>query len=720
MKDKSLAESEAAKLTTAATLKRREFLKLMGGGIFVFFTAGSPWDILEAQQRRGGRDYPSDFNAYLRIAEDGKVTGYAGKAELGQGVNTSLAQIVAEELDIPLDAVDMVMGDTALCPWDMGTFGSRTIKYFGPPLRQAAAEARAVLIHLASERLRLPTDRLAAEEGAVFEKSNPQNRVTYGALAQGKVIERHLEPKPPPKPIGEHTVAGKPAGRKDSALKVSGKARYAGDIQITGLRYARILRPPAHGAKLRTADLSAAEKTDGAEVIRDGDLIAVLGNSFDEADAALAKIKAEWNIPESTLDEESIYEHLVRVAPPGNVIEEKGSLEEGRNSASKIFEETYLTPYVAHSPLEPHTAAVKVEDGRATVWASTQRPFGVQDEVARTLAIPTENVRVITPFVGGGFGGKNRNLQAVEAARLAKLAGRPVQVTWSRAEEFFFDTFQPAAVVKIASGLDAADRIVLWDYAVFFGGERTSQPFYDIPHYRILSRGGWTRGAEEAHPFEVGAWRAPGSNTNTFARESHMDVMAAKSGFDPVEFRLANLKDDRMKRVIETCAERFGWKPAKLPSGRGIGVSCVNYLGTYVTTMAEVAVDTGSGKVRVRRVVCAQDMGEVINPEGARAQMEGCITMGLGYCLSEELHFRGGAIKDLNFDTYEIPRFSWLPKIETVLVDNPGMAAQGGGEPPIVNMGAVVANAVFDATGARLFRLPMTAVRLKEALKKGQ
>jgi nicotinate dehydrogenase subunit B len=720
MTNKRRSESDPAKLTTPATLDRRKFLKLAGGGIFIFFTAGSPWELLEAQQRGAGRDYPADFNAYLRIAADGRVTGFAGKTELGQGVSTSLAQIVAEELDISLDSVDMVMGDTALCPWDMGTFGSRTIKYFGPPLRQAAAEARAVLIQLASERLRLPSDRLATRDGAVIEKGNPRNGVTYGALAEGKIIERHLDPKPPPKSVGEHSVAGKPAGRKDAALKVSGKAQYAGDIQVPGTRCARILRSPAHGAKLQTVDFSAAEKTDGVQVIRDGDLIAVLHDSFDQADAALAMIKAEWDVPESALNEETIYEHLVQVAPTGNVIEEKGSLEEGKKSASKIYEETYLTPYVAHAPVETHTAIVKVEGGNATVWASTQRPFGVQDEVARTLGIAGENVRVITPFVGGGFGGKNRNLQAVEAARLAKLAGCPVQVAWSRAEEFFFDTFQPAAVVKIVSGLDAAGRIVLWDYVIFFGGERTSQPFYDIPHYRILSRGGWTRSASGAHPFEVGAWRAPGSNTNTFARESHLDVMAAKAGRDPVEFRLSNLKDERMRKVVEACADRFGWKPAKPPSGRGVGVSCVNYLGTYVTTMAEVAVDQGSGKARVQRVVCAQDMGEVINPDGARAQMEGCITMGLGYCLSEEVHFRGGAVQDLNFDTYEIPRFSWLPKIETILVDNPGMEAQGGGEPPIVNMGAVVANAVFDATGARLFRLPITSARLKEALKAAQ
>jgi CO/xanthine dehydrogenase Mo-binding subunit len=305
------------------------------------------------------------------------------------------------------------------------------------------------------------------------------------------------------------------------------------------------------------------------------------------------------------------------------------------------------------------------------------------------LGLPLANVRVITPYVGGGFGGKNRNRQAVEAARLARLAGAPVQVAWSREEEFFYDTFQPAAVVKIISGLDGSNRLVLWDYVVFFGGERTSQPFYSIPHYRILSRGGWTRAAEGAHPFEVGAWRAPGSNTNTFARESHMDIMAARIGMDPVEFRLINLTDERMKRVLLAAAKKFGWSPAKAPSGRGFGVSCVNYLGTYVVTMAEVEADKKSGVVGVKRVVCAQDMGQVINPDGARSQMEGCITMGLGYCLSEEIHFKGGDIRDRNFDTYEIPRFSWLPKIETVLIDNPDFPAQGGGEPPIVNMGAV-------------------------------
>ena len=696
-------------------MKRREFMKLAGGGVFVFFTVGEPWERLEAQQRPGGREYPSDFNAYLRIAEDGKVTGYAGKAELGQGVQTSLAQILAEELDVPLDRVDMVMGDTALCPWDMGTFGSRSIKYFGPAIRQAAAEARAVLVELAAEQLKIPAAQLSTKDGFVQEMANPKNRISYGDLTKGKMIERHIEPKPPVKPPANYTIVGRPADCKDALLKATGKAQYAGDIRLSGMLYARILRPPVHGAKLKSIDLSEAKKAEGARIIEDGDLIAVLHSSSDLAEAALAKIKADWQVPEAAVDEETIYEHLLKVAPAGDVIEEKGSLEEGRKLAASVFEESYLGPYVAHAPMEPHTAAAKIEGGSATVWASTQRPFGLQEEVAQAIGLPAEKVRVITPFVGGGFGGKNSGRQAVEAARLAKLAGAPVQVAWNRSEEFFYDTFQPASVVRIVSGLDAANRLVLWDYDIFFAGERTSQPFYDIPHYRILSRGGWGRGGAGVHPFAVGAWRAPGSNTNTFARESHMDVMAAKAGLDPVEFRMMNLKDERMKRVLAAAADTFGWKPAKAPSGRGVGVACVNYLNTYVVTMAEVGVEK-SGAVKVKRVVCAQDMGRVINPDGAKAQIEGCLTMGLGYCLREEIHFRGGDIRDRNFDTYEIPRFSWLPEIETILVDNPALEPQGGGEPPIVNMGAVVANAVFDAMGARIKRLPITPGRLKTTL----
>ncbi len=695
---------------------RREFLGSLGGGILISFTVGHGWEHAEAQQRGLGREAPSDFNAYLRIGGDGKVTCFTGKVELGQGIQTSLAQIAAEELDLSLDSVDVVAGDTALCPWDMGTFGSRTIKYFGPALRRAASEARAVLIELAAEHLNVPTQRLGTGRGVVFEKGDPKNQVSYGTLSKGKVIERRVQtstlPSRPPT-----TGSGEAATRKDALRKATGTAQYAGDVRQPGMLYARILRPPVHGATLRRADLSGAEDVPGARIVRDGDLIAVLHHSFDQAEAALSRVKAEYDLPATGPDDRSIHAHLLASAPPGHVVEEKGEVADGERLAATLVEGTYFTPYVAHAPMEPHTALAMIEKDRATVWASTQRPFGAQDEVAQAVGLPREKVRVIAPFVGGGFGGKTRNRQIVEAARLAKAAGRPVQVAWSRAEEFFYDTFQPASVVRIRAGLDAAGKLVLWDYVVYFAGERASQPFYRIPHYRIVARGHWGGGGGAAHPFEVGAWRAPGSNTNTFARESHMDVLAARAGADPLEFRLANLDDTRMKRVLLTAADRFNWKSAKAPSGRGVGLSCANYLGTYVAAMAEVDVERKTGAVRVKRVVCAQDMGQVIDPDGATAQIEGCLVMGLGYALSEEIHFTGGRIRDLSFHTYAIPRFSWTPRVEAVLVENPGLPAQGGGEPPIVNVGAVVANAIYDATGARLSRLPMTPARVLEGVK---
>jgi nicotinate dehydrogenase subunit B len=700
-------------------VSRRDFMKLMGGGVLVCVSIPDAFLFQEVQGRRFRAREPEDFNAYLHIAEDGQVSCLTGKIEMGQGVVTSLAQMLAEELDVPLKSVKMVMGDTDLCPWDMGTFGSRTTKFFGPLLRKAAAEAREVLIQLAADRLNLPQNRLKPQEGFVVDKNDPDTRVSYAALTEGKKIERHIEGNPTYKPMSEYTICGKPLDRRDALVKVTGKAEYAGDIRLPDMLYARILRPPAHGAKLKNVDVSAAAKMKDVKVIQEEDLVAVLHPTPDGAAKALSMIKAEYSPSPDRLDNQNIFEYLEKNAPEPEVVDSKGDLDRGKKLASSTFEATYLNKYLAHSPMEPHTALAKVEGGKATVWPSTQRPFGDKDEVAGAIGIPAEDVRVTSPFVGGGFGGKTRNQQAVEAARLSKSAGRPVQVGWTREEELFYDTYQPAAIIKIASGIDGRGNIVFWDYTIFYAGERTSQVFYDIPDHRVLMRGSWGgRGGGRAHPFMVGAWRAPGSNTNTYARESHIDIMAAKAGKDPLTFRLMNLSgNQRMQRVLEAVSGKFGKKFEKAPSGRGYGVSCVDYLGTYVATMAEVEVDKSSGKIQVKRVVIAQDMGEVINPEGAKIQMEGCVTMGLGYTLSEEIRFRDGAILDKNFDTYKIPRFSWVPKIETVLVHNPSLAPQGCGEPGICNMGAVISNAVFDAVGARIFELPMTPERVKKAIE---
>jgi len=718
MKEFEYWENDAAEMDAA--MDRRRFLKTAGAGIFLFFNVK---DIPALMQEGTGRPViqggPSDFNAYLKIGEDGRVACYTGKIEMGQGIVTSLAQMLAEELDVSIDDVDMVMGDTDLCPFDRGTWGSLSTRAFGPSLRTAGAEARRVLMEMAAERLSVPVEQLATEAGAVFQRSDTSHRVTYASLARGKKIERQLKDPVVVKKPSEFRIMAKPLTRRDALEKVTGKAKYAGDIHVPGMLYARILRPPAHDAKLVSVDVSGAETVKGARVVRDGDLVAVLHEYPDVAQAALEKIKAAYDTPAPTVDDRSIYDHLLKAAPAGKVVAGGGDLKAGEKASSSVFEKKYLNAYVAHAPIEPHTAVVSIEGKKATVWASTQAPFGAREEVAQALGFRTQDVRVITPFVGGGFGGKARHLQVVEAARLARLAGAPVQVAWTRNEEFFYDSFRPAAIVTIRSGIGTGGEVTFWDYGVYFAGERGAEHFYRFPNHRTTAYNSGWEGATGSHPFATGAWRAPGNNTNTFARESQMDIMAAKAGADPVEFRLRHLSDAKMKRVLQTAAEKFGWQQAKGPSGRGLGVALGIDAGTYVAAMAEIGLDRTTGNVNVKRVLAVQDMGLVVNPAGATLQMEGCITMGLGYALREGLHFSGGAIKDVNFDTYEIPRFSWLPKIATHLIDDQDAPPQGGGEPVIVTMGAVIANAIFDAVGARILELPMTPDVVKAALKQG-
>jgi nicotinate dehydrogenase subunit B len=695
-------------------LNRRDFIKITGAGLFVFFTVG---DIDVLAQRGGfGSDYPEDFNAYLRIGEDGRVTCFSGKIEMGQGVITSLAQMLAEELDVALTSVDMVMGDTALCPFDFATVGSRSTKFFGPPLRKAAAEARAVLIQLAAESLNMNADRLYTENGIIRDRENSGMKIPYGQIAKGKRIERHLKKDEVSiKHYTKHKISGKATLRTDSLEKVTGKARFAGDMILPGMLYAKILRPPAHNARLTKVDVSAAKEIKDVTIVEEKDLIAALHEIPEQAEKAFDQIKAAYEIPETDLHNKNIFEYLEKSAPNGQMVTQKGDVDDGRKQAVVSIESKFLNHYVAHAPVETHTAVVAIEKDGVKVWASTQAPFRVQTSVAQAIGFPPEKVRVLPAHVGGGFGGKTPHLQAVEAARLAKLTGRPVQVAWTRKEEFFNDTFRPAAIVKAESGLDKEGKINYWNFEILLAGTRSSEPIYDIPHQRVYARGGGF-GQEPIHPFSTGAWRGPGSNTNVFAMESQTDIMAQAAGIDPLSFRLKNLADERMRRVLKAAADKFGHSFTKGPSGEGVGITCTDYLGTYVATMAKVKVDRENGHVQVEKMVCAQDMGEIINPQGAILQIEGGITMAISAALSEEVEFKGGAILTENFDSYEITRFSAAPQIDVVLVENNDMAPQGCGEPACTTVGAALANAVCDAIGARLYELPMTPGRIKKAM----
>ena len=720
------ATSRSATTGGPASPERRRFLQSLGAGLIIGVTLNTALlrgaDAEEAATKGpspGRPSLPKDFNAFLHIAEDGRVTCYTGKVEMGQGIVTSLVQMMADELEVPYESVDIVAGDTDLCPWDAGTWGSMTTRFFGPPLRAAAAEARAVLVLLAAEHLGVAPDQLVARAGAVHVRGDETRHVAYGALTQGRRIERHLEVKPDLKDVASFKIVGTPRLRRDARDKVTGRARYTGDIRVPGMLYARVVRPPVHGAQLRSLDLARARAAAGVRVIEERGLIAVLHATPDGAEKALGLIKAQWDLPPaSTLTPDTIHDHLDRTFTKSRVVASDGDLATGRSAAAKTIETTFLDGYVAHVCMETHAALAQIEDGKATVWVSTQNPFGARDQIAGAIGFPPANVRVITPYLGGGFGGKTSNTQAMEAARLAKAAGAPVQIMRTREEEFFQDTFRPAAKVKIAAGVDARGAMTFWDYEVVAAGERGSPQFYSVPNHRTVARpAGWT-GPDGTHPFATGAWRAPSNNTNTFARESQIDILAAAAGMNPVEFRLRNLTDPRMLRTLKAAADAWGWKPAPAPSGRGLGVACGADAGTYVAAIADVEVDRGTGAVKVKRVLVAQDMGVVVNPQGATIQLEGCVIMGLGYALSEEIRFKGGDILDTNFNSYAIPRFSGIPKIEAVFLDHNDLPPQGGGEPAIILMGGLLANAIHDACGARLLRMPMTPARVRAAMPK--
>ena len=704
-------------MSTALTVGRREFLQATGSGILVLLADA----VLPGAAAQPAANYPLDPNAYLLVGADGRVTVYSGKIEMGQGVMTSQAQMAADELGVDLAVIDIVLGDTDRCPPDMGTFGSLTTRMFGPALRAGAAKARSILLGLASQQLGAAIDELVVAHGVVSVRTDPSRHASYGELARG----RRLEPSPAPTPallsVGDFGLMGQSPVRLDGHDKVTGAARYTADLRLPGMLYARIVRPPVHGATLQSVDTSAAAAIPGVRVVRRDDLVAVLHADPDVAATALARISAQWHLPPpSLLDADSIYAHLRDAAPAPRDVLVRGRIDPSPDARGARLGSTFHKGYVAHAPIEPHAALADVRADSATVWASTQTPFPTRDRIAAALGMEASSVRVIVPYVGGGFGGKSADRQAVEAARLSQQCAAPVQVAWTREEEFFYDTYDPACVVQVTSSLDATGRIDSWDYAVTAAGERGAIPPYEFTNLRVRAAGGTRYGPAVAgdplHPFATGPWRGPGANMNVYAIESQMNRMAALAGADPVEFRLRHARDPRVLAVLKAAAQAFGWQSAPCPSGRGVGVAVSIDAGTVVATMAQVRVDPRSGRIDVERIVCAQDMGVVVNPNGARMQIEGGLMMGLGYTLAEEQHFNGGDIHDRNFDRYPLPTFSWAPRIETVLVRNDALAPQGGGEPATTTTGAVIAGAVFDAIGVPIYRLPMTPARVLQAL----
>ena len=694
-------------------LTRRQLFRLLGGGIVVFFLE----ETLPAQESGpsadgrpgGGREMPEEISAWLHVGEDGGVTVFTGKVEIGQNIRTSLAQVVAEELRVSPQNIRMVMGDTDLTPFDMGTFGSRTTPTMAPQLRKVAAAARQVLIDLAAEKWKVDRGSLAAADGMVTH-AETQRSLGYGQLSGGKEITKAVSDSAATTPAEQWKVCGKSLPKVQGREMVTGKHKFPSDIKLPGMLRGKVLRPPAFGAKLISVDLEKAKGIAGVTAVHDGDFVGVAAPSEQTAEHALAAIHAEWKAtPQPSALE--LFEYLKSHPAQGenrrgsspHVV---GSMEVGLAAADKKLAQTYTIAFIAHTPLEPRAAVAQWKGDKLTVWTGTQRPFGVRGELAEAFRISEDRVRVLMPDMGSGYGGKHTGETAIEAARLAREAGKPVKVVWTREEEFTWAYFRPAGVIEVRSGARRDGSITAWEFHNTNSGGAGIRTMYEIPNQHIEFH------AVES-PLRQGSYRALAAPANHFARESHMDELALSLGMDPLEFRLKNLKDSRLRAALETAAKKFGWGKTKPKAGRGFGLACGFDKGGYVAACAEVAVDRGSGEVKIERVTEAFECGAILNPKHLENQIEGGIVMAIGGALFEKIDFENGKILNAHLSRYRVPRFSDLPKIEIVTIDRKDLPSAGAGETPLVCLAPAVGNAIFNATGVRLRSLPLAPDGLK-------
>ena len=679
---------------------RRDFFKLLGAGLLV----GTASIHVSTQESGAGRrsrpEMPENLDSWLHIGENGQVTVFTGKVEVGQNVRTSLAQQVAEELRVPLASVQMVMGDTELTPYDMGTFGSRTTPQMGMQLRKAAASARATLVKMAAERWQVPESDLLAQDGRVREAKSGR-AISYAELTQGQRLTKTIFEQPPVTGPEHWKIAGQPMSKINGRDFVTGAHKYTSDISLDGMLHGRVVRPSAFHAKLASCDTAQAGKIPGVTAVRDGDFLGVVAPDKITAERALAATRVQWDAPPQPSERELFSYLKTHTSEPEESERDQhvaGSVEQARPQAAKALRQTYTVAYIAHTPLEPRAAAAEWKDGKLTVWTGTQRPFAVRDELMSAFHIPRDSVRVIVPDTGSAYGGKHTGEVAVEAARLAKAAAKPVKLVWTREEEFTWAYFRPAGVIDISSGVKADGALLFWEYDNYNSGPAAIRTPYEVPNQRIAFHPSDT-------PLRQGSYRSLAAAANHFARESHMDELAHELKLDPLEFRLRNLKDERLRAVFQGAADKFGWGKRAGSPGRGLGIAGGFEKGGYVATCAEVAVN--HEEVKVVRVVEAFDCGAVVNPQGLKNQISGAVVQGLGGALFEAIHFENGRILNPHLAEYRVPRFSDVPEIEVVLIDRKDQPSMGAGETPLTGIAPAVANAMFSAVGIRLRSLPL-------------
>ena len=726
---------------------RRDFMRTFGAGIVLILplrrlmaNSGQGQGARQGESGRGGSNnrLPQDIGAWIHLDEDGQLNVFTGKVEMGQNIRTSLAQAVAEELHVPVSMIRLTMADTELTPFDMGTFGSLTTPAMAPQLRRAAAAAREVLIDLAAQQLNVEPGSVRIVD-ARFVNHDKSKSLSFADVAKGKKLVKMIPEKIATTPAKDWTIAGTSVAKVDGRNYVTGKHRYTSDLKLPGMLYGKVVRPSAFNATLLSADTKTAEAIPGVTVIRDGDFLGVAAADQQTAMNAVKAMAFHWKAPGQTSNAE-LFDLLRKPGAEVGAGEGRGqgrgggsrpvgSIADGLAAADKKLEQSYTVAYIAHAPLEPRAAVAEWKDDKLTVWTGTQRPFGVRNELAEAFRIKEEQVRVIVPDTGSGYGGKHTGECAIEAARLARAAGKPVKLVWTREEEFTWGYFRPAGVIDIKSGVKKDGTITAWEFHNYNSGGSGIQHKYNIANQNIQFH-------QSKSPLRQGSYRGLAATANHFARETHIDELAHSVEMDSLEFRLLNLRDERMRGALEAAAKAFGW--GKVPArDHGFGISCGFEKNGYVATCVEVAADwqlvRGSEKekgakdagkqnsktakdttkedarFKIIRVVQAFDCGAVVNPMHLKNQIEGAITQAIGGAMFEAIQFSNGQILNPKFSLYRVPRFSDAPPIEVVLVDRKDIPSAGAGETPIVGLAPAVSNAIFKAAGVRLRSLPLVS-----------
>ena len=674
-------------------ITRRDFFGILGGGIAVWIVDDADAQESGGGQRRGmNQAMPEQVSAWLHVGEDGMITAFTGKVEVGQNARTSLTQAVAEELRVPVARIRMIMGDTNLTPFDMGTFGSQTTPRMWPQMRKAGAAAREMLIDLAAQKWKV--DRASIRVANAQVTSNGK-AAGFGELTHGQKLSQTIPASEALTPTDQWKVAGTSVPKLNGREIVTGGHKYAFDVKRPGMMYGKILYPPQFGARLISVDSSAAEQMPGVKVVRDKfnigregagpDLVGVVAPDPQTAEKALAALKAEWKPVTGVPNSKDVYAHYKQTARGGAV-----------NSPGLV---PYTVAYIAHTPLEPRAAVAEWDaDGKLTVWTGTQRPFGVKSELSQDLGISEEHVHVLMPDTGSAYGGKHNGDAALEAARLSKAVGKPVKRNWTREEEMTWAYFRPGGLIEVAGAVGPDGTLTRWEFHNYNSGPSGLQTPYEVADKK-----------EQVHqadsPLRQGSYRGLAGTANHFVRESYMDELAHSVKMDPLEFRLKNLKNERVRNVLLAAADKFGWKNRKKTAGRGFGLAAGMEKGGYIAAVAEVSITANA--VKVLRVVQAFECGAVVNPDQLRNQVEGAAAMGLGGALFEQIEFADGKIISNRLSKYRVPRFNDMPVIETVLVDRKDLVSAGAGETPIMAIAPAVGNAIFDASGQRIRSLPM-------------